>query len=228
MASYWNVSLDGYCERVDPGFWAEPVNAVTNLSFILSAALAFRLTSRDRTLGPAVGVLLTLMLAIGLGSFLFHTFATRWAALVDITSIALFILTYLIVVVRWGLRRSWTFAVLTGFAFVSVSVLTANDTRMAAGGLLGGSSSYLPALGALLVCGLLLLRNNVAAGRALLRAAGLLLLSLAFRTLDQPLCELVPLGTHFLWHVINGVLLGYLVTIVPLMQPKRFPSRAES
>ena len=29
--------MDLYCERLDPGFWAEPLNAVTNLSFILAA-----------------------------------------------------------------------------------------------------------------------------------------------------------------------------------------------
>ena len=220
MASDWNASVDGYCERLDPGFWAEPVNAVTNLSFILAVAFAFRSTSRDRTLDPAVGILLALVCAIGIGSFLFHTFATRWAAFTDVAPITLFILTYLILIVRRGFRWPWTWAVLVGVVFLPVSIAVASGARMATGGLLGGSSGYLPALGALVVSGALLLRINAAAGRALLQAAGLFLVSLTFRTLDQPLCNLVPLGTHFVWHILNGVLLGFLVVTMAKMQPK--------
>ena len=221
MASDWNAAVDGYCERLDPGFWAEPVNAVTNLSFILAVGFAFRWTYRDRTLDPAVGVLLLLVLAIGIGSFLFHTFATRWAALADTTPITLFILTYLTLIIRRGFGWSWTWAVMIGIAFLPVSVIIVSAARMVTGGLLGGSSGYLPALAALVVCGLLLLRDNAAAGQTLLRAAGLFLVSLTFRTLDQPLCDLVPLGTHFAWHILNGVLLGYLVVAMASMRPKR-------
>jgi len=34
--------------------------------------------------------------------------------------------------------------------------------------------------------------------------------SLTLRTLDEPLCAALPVGTHYLWHVLNGVTL-YLV-----------------
>jgi len=29
--------IDNYCERIDPSFWSEPVNAMTNLAFIVAA-----------------------------------------------------------------------------------------------------------------------------------------------------------------------------------------------
>jgi len=41
----------------------------------------------------------------------------------------------------------------------------------------------------------------------LLWAAGLFLLSLTFRSLDLALCASLPHGTHFLWHLLNGVVL---------------------
>jgi hypothetical protein len=44
----------------------------------------------------------------------------------------------------------------------------------------------------------------------LLLAAGVLLLSLTFRTLDLAICERFAVGTHFLWHLLNGLVL-YLV-----------------
>ncbi|NJN40478.1 MAG: hypothetical protein HC807_06085 [Gammaproteobacteria bacterium] len=32
-------------------------------------------------------------------------------------------------------------------------------------------------------------------------------MSLTFRTLDRDLCAAIPLGTHFLWHLLNAVVL---------------------
>ena len=36
-------------------------------------------------------------------------------------------------------------------------------------------------------------------------------LSLALRTLDRDVCDYVPVGTHFLWHLLTGLVL-YLVS----------------
>jgi hypothetical protein len=46
------ASVDIYCERIDPGFWAEPVNALTNLAFLLAAAFVWPRV-RDRAMGRA-------------------------------------------------------------------------------------------------------------------------------------------------------------------------------
>ena len=40
--------IDIYCERVGPGLWAEPVNALTNLSFLAAAAFVLALLPRLR------------------------------------------------------------------------------------------------------------------------------------------------------------------------------------
>ena len=31
--------FDGYCERVDLTYWAEPVNAITNAAFLIAASM---------------------------------------------------------------------------------------------------------------------------------------------------------------------------------------------
>jgi hypothetical protein len=49
------------------------------------------------------------------------------------------------------------------------------------------------------------------AGRSLLRAALLFVVSLLFRSVDLALCGSWPLGTHFVWHVLNAALLFRLV-----------------
>ncbi len=37
----WLAPIDAYCERLGPGVWAEPVNALTNLAFLAGAAIAY-------------------------------------------------------------------------------------------------------------------------------------------------------------------------------------------
>src|SRR3546814_10308990 len=92
-----NRAIDIYCERLGPCLWAEPLNAFTNLAFIVAGIV---LVAALRRAGPAVrrdpamlGLVL-LLFVIGIGSGLFHTFAVAWAALPDVIPVALFILLY--------------------------------------------------------------------------------------------------------------------------------------
>src|SRR3546814_2691097 len=105
--------IDLYCERVGPGLWAEPLNLVTNLAFILAGVLlvvALRRAEPAVRRDPAIIGLAVLVLVVGIGSGLFHSFATRWAALAAVIPIALFILFYLYLALRrfvgLPLRRS--------------------------------------------------------------------------------------------------------------------------
>ena len=207
----WTRQLDGYCERLGPEFWAEPVNAVTNLAFIVAAVVGWRAFVHRGGDDLAIAWLVVVVTAVGIGSFLFHTLATVWAALADVLPITLFILSYLALVLRRGFALRWWAALALTLLFLPASTAVEAGVERAVGDALGGSEGYLPALAALVVCGAWLARRGQALGRALLTAAGLFALSLTFRTLDMPLCPVIPLGTHFLWHLLNGVLLGWLI-----------------
>ena len=41
----------------------------------------------------------------------------------------------------------------------------------------------------------------------------ILVVSLFFRTVDEPLCRDFPLGTHFMWHMLNGLMLGWMIEV---------------
>ena len=41
-------------------------------------------------------------------------------------------------------------------------------------------------------------------------------MSLFFRTVDDAVCGAVPVGTHFLWHILNGVMLGWMIRVLVL------------
>jgi hypothetical protein len=219
MASGWHTHIDGYCERTDFSFWSEPINAVTNAAFLIAAAIVLVGLLRRGRLEAGTGLLLAILTAIGVGSFLFHTFATRWAALADVLPIALFILTYLVLTLRRAFALAWLWAGLIGVAFLPASGALAAGIGQLTQGALGGSSGYVPALLALAVCAGLLWRRQPRFARGLLVAAGLFLLSLTFRTLDAPLCQAIPSGTHFMWHVLNGTLLGWLIWVLAHLGP---------
>ncbi len=78
---------------------------------------------------------------------------------------------------------------------------------------LGSSAGYMPVPVLILGYAWLLRHRAPGTARGLAIGAGLLLLSLTFRTLDGPLCGVLPLGTHFLWHVLNGVMLGWMILV---------------
>ena len=68
--------IDLYCERSSPEFWAEPINALTNASFLIAAGAIWFTSRRSDTIVPAVWLFIALAAAIGIGSFVFHTVAT--------------------------------------------------------------------------------------------------------------------------------------------------------
>ncbi|MEM6886869.1 MAG: ceramidase domain-containing protein [Pseudomonadota bacterium] len=203
----WTQAVDGYCERIDPSFWAEPVNAVTNAAFLLAALLMWQ----RRGVMPGVAVLCAILFAIGTGSFLFHTFAQPWAGLADVAPIVAFILAYVYLMNRtgWGLR-AWPALGLTTLFFPYAAATGTLFGRIPG---LGASAGYMPVLLLIALYAAMLRRRAPALARGLGIGAALLALSLTFRTLDLPLCGSLPLGTHFLWHLLNAVMLGWMIEV---------------
>ncbi len=78
---------------------------------------------------------------------------------------------------------------------------------------LGSSAGYMPVPVLILAYAWLLRRRVPETARGLAIGAGILLVSLLFRTLDGPICAALPLGTHFLWHVLNGIMLGWMIVV---------------
>jgi hypothetical protein len=192
--------VDGYCERVEPGFWAEPLNAVSNLAFLVAAIALWVVARHGRT-----RVLAVLVGLIFLGSGAFHTTATTWGAAADTGFILLFLLYYVVLFTHDFAGMPWRMAWLTVPAFVVVTVLVVLGADAAG---FGGPGMYLSAL--LVLAGMAVWWHGPE--RRLFVAAGLVFtISLTFRTLDGPLCGALPIGTHYVWHVLNAVTL-YLVS----------------
>lgn len=203
----WTAQLDGYCERLGPGLGAEPWNLVTNAGFLIAGLLM-----AWRCRGMQGGQVLALILfVIGVGSGLFHAFATGWAMLADTGPILIFILAYLFLASRDFLGLAAPRAALATAAFLPYAAATVPLFRMIPG--LGSSSGYAPVPVLIFFYAWLLRRTAPATARGLAAGAALLVVSLTFRTLDEPFCPRWPLGTHFLWHLLNAVLLGWMIEV---------------
>jgi len=212
----WSTPIDLYCERTDASLWAEPANALTNAAFLIAAAAAFVLWRRHRArdAGRANGrdlpalALIVVVVAVGLGSFTFHTVATRGAVLADVIPIAIFIYGYLLLALRRFLHLPAGLAIAIVIAYATGAQAL---SWLAPGRVLNGSVGYLPALVALIVVAR---TTRGPARRALELAVMLFTLSLALRTIDLEACETFPLGTHFLWHFLNAAVLYVLLRAV--------------
>jgi hypothetical protein len=109
--------------------------------FLLIAVLLWkRASGKGRDLQSLAG----LVFAVGLGSLVFHTVATRWAALLDIAFIALFVLIFhqrfQVRVLGTGDGKAWAGTA----AFVALAALFVAATRGLPPLPLNGSEIYLP------------------------------------------------------------------------------------
>ena len=203
----WFEAVDGYCERIDASFWSEPLNALTNIFFLVAAVWVLRregLNSTARILALILGM-------IGAASFLLHSFAQAWAGALDVLFILFFTLLYLFAASKdfMGAPRSIALVITLGYFPFSIVVdwLTLPLT------FLGSTRIYMPMLILIILFSLLLYKRLPIVSRGLAVGAFILVISMLARILDVPLCQKIPLGTHFVWHVLNAVMLAWMIEV---------------
>lgn len=222
-----------YCERgTNPELLAEPINALSNLAFLLAGLAGIQLAlwrpaeerSADHFLLPV------LVLFIGLGSLAFHLYADRGTALADVVPIAVFMLVYLGFALNrfLGVAPGVTVLLVIGFTAImaiagqvqcsenAIGFFGAEAGAQGAKPCLNGSVFYLPALGAMIVIGLLLRERGHKAAPWVLWAAAIFAVSVTLRSLDLAFCDSVVIdgrkaGTHFAWHILNALALFLLL-----------------
>lgn len=202
----WFRAVNSYCERTDASYWSEPLNAVTNAAFLVAAALCWRMTARD----PGARLLVLILAAIGVGSYLFHTHAQIWAMLADVLPIQAFIVVYIGLSTVRFFGAPWWGGLAAAAVFVPVaSVVGAGIVELF--GSLNGSAGYMPVLLLIVAYAIALRRRAPGTARSMAAGAAILAVSLSFRTMDEAVCATVPIGTHFLWHMLNAALLGWMI-----------------
>lgn len=204
--------LDAYCERAaQAGPWAEPVNLLTNLLFLVAAWALWRALSRHPQISAARRrfclALAGLMAAIGLGSGAWHLMPSGDTVLMDVIPITLFIHVFLIAALREMLALRWAATGLCWLGYVALSVAAQLTLPP---DLWHGTVMYLPTYVTLLVLSAAVFLRHRSVGMPMVGVCAVWTASLALRTADLPLCAANPLGTHFLWHTLNAWVLWRL------------------
>jgi hypothetical protein len=197
----WFDSVDIYCERLEASFWAEPINAISNLSFIVAGFFLWRIRSSHSKL------IATLVILIGLGSFSFHTFANRLTGLLDVLAIALYLVAFAFLIPKQWSRNSILIqlgSIILLILSIVLAQLLISHLKPALPWLPPGV--YLGAWLALIVFALVTQYSNPSAARFLWIAVIVFPASLLSRQIDMPLCDSIG-GSHWLWHLLNGLTL---------------------
>ena len=212
--------IDIYCERVDPSFWAEPINAISNISILLGSLcglfFVYRINSNnERKINKFQGYLAGFFGVItSIGSFLFHTYANSLTILMDVIPISLFQLS----VIHFFLHKTFKVRVsirLIGilvFAFVSLSLDQDYFHKF-----FNGSMTYFLSL--FLLFGFSYwarAKKEFETAKGLLISGVVFLISLIARSLDMEICPSFSIGTHFIWHTLNGVLIFVILRTISL------------
>ena len=210
----WDASLfvEAFCERRSASLLDEPLNQATNLVFLLACVLLVRrvvqLRGEGRVVPFSAQALIALICAMAISSAVFHMSALRWAGVSDAMAVRLFAIGFSACYLRWLLGWSWLRVGLLAPAIMVLAVLVPGGLPLAQ---LYGAAPLLPgALGLVLFSAVLALRGDPA-WRTLAAAAASFAVAMVFHRADRPLCDVLPTGTHFLWHLFSG-LTAYLMT----------------
>lgn len=198
-----------YCERSEPGWFAEPLNTVTGLAYFIASWQAWKQLERARWREQwDLHMLAGLIALVGLSSLLWHASGIGWLFWLDVAAVAAFAAAYwsvfLFRVPRFGaigLSVAWLF---TGAGLVLFYLLLPGATA-------GTTLGYLPMLIILTAALVLAVRVDRRLARDLVLAAAVFGLALVVRALDPVLCDWAVVGTHWLWHLLTAGLLFVLV-----------------
>lgn len=201
---------DNYCERIDATFFSEPVNLTTNLGFVIVGIYAYiMLVPKVKRYRGHIKYFSLMSIIIGFGSALFHSLANLWSQAADVIPIVIFLFSYVLFyfskILTYSIKKSLScfmiYLIISGlFVFLIPTELTNN------------SSFYLGTLGMLAFMG----KNEPFGSRYYYVASLFFALALCFRGIDMSVCEYWPLGTHFLWHTLNSLVI--LFTLLAAVQ----------
>lgn len=199
---------------------AEPINLVTNLFFVAGGLMAMYLIMR---LPPEpnrkrfdLSLLALTLIAIGIGSGLWHLMPSHETLLMDVIPITLFINLYMVSTMRRILRFSWSRLLLWWSVYAALTVAFQKGFSPE---LLNGTIMYAPTYLALVALTGAVATRSAYVGKVFLSMLLLWTASLAFRTIDMNVCSIVKSGTHYLWHTLNAVVLYRLLAVLIRYRP---------
>lgn len=188
-----------YCERVGNSIFSEPINLLSNLAFFITVILLYKEYKNIKKVNFEYWFILITFLVVGIGSSLWHSLRSPLGFTLDSVPILIFLLSLFFVILK-ELTTDYKKAIILTTFFLSLqfilSYLFSN--------FLNGSVLHVTS-GVIFFSIIIWIRKKYS--RILKNIViGLLLyiLAIIFRSIDNLVCPYFPLGTHFMWHILNA------------------------
>jgi hypothetical protein len=216
-----------YCETGHPWlFIAEPVNFATNAFILIAAAFAARLVWRAPGRGDAgLWLLVGLLAATGVGSFLWHGWRTAFNLMLD-TYCGLAFLVALVGLWAGRLGGRWAGAgavlglIGAGAISLTLAFLLMRQTPAAWRALMF-APFFLTVVGFGVAFSIATRRRSSLAARFGGWAIASGLAAAVARSADLPLCPWMTSGTHFLWHTFLSLAAFLSIAMMLRLKPVR-------
>jgi hypothetical protein len=192
-----------YSERgLATGFLAEPFNAFSNLLYFLAAYLSYAYLKSTQCKTKQLYYLPILLTAVGIGSFSYHTSPNNITLFLDSIPIFIFIFSAVFLLFQ-KLIGDKTKSIISLICFIAVLVIA---TVLIPKEFLNGSIRHVINLAWFIALVIWVKRKF---GGSLFKQALVPLsiygVAIVFRSIDQASCLYIPIGTHFLWHLLAAI-----------------------
>ncbi|MEO9870410.1 hypothetical protein [Ekhidna sp.] len=204
-----------YAETDLTAYISEPWNALSSLAIVLpSIYWAFRLKWNAKEF-PFLYFLMPLLFLGGMGSTLFHAFrSSKFLLWMDVFPTA--VVTLSVSIYFWDkvLPKRWQVAtVVLPFAFIRYAVFDYFTPHLAVNlsYTITGFLIFFPVF-------FYLMKHQYKHFKPIFISALFLALSLMFRRVDYSVAQLIPMGSHFLWHILSGFGAFYIAKYLYLIR----------
>lgn len=205
-----------YCETpvFFSGFPAEPINTLSNLVIIAFGIFAWWAVFRFSKRSGELHILSFFLIAVGMGSLMWHGLRTPWALALDVVPGLVFFLLFAYLWLR--AVRGPLAGLLVVITFVTAQGLL---IRFAAPSF-SSWFVFTPFIAIVLACAsaaiMYTFRISARAGWLGVWSIASALVAAVARAADLSVCAIVPFGVHFLWHIglATAALLGIMLLIV--------------
>jgi hypothetical protein len=201
--------MDFYCERTNEQIFNEPVNAISNIFFIIVSLSLIKILRRNQS-NKIYYIQPILIFFIGIGSFLFHLKPNIITLYSDVIPIFLFSLSFIFFFNRDVININYLNNALLFLLFFFLFLFITPKLNYE---ILNGSEFYFANYFFLGIYTIWLYFKKSDFFQLLLLGFIFFNLSILLRSLDNHICEYFSIGTHFLWHFLNAYLLKILTLV---------------
>ena len=201
--------MDFYCERTNNQIFNEPINAISNIFFIIVSISLFKILRKNQS-DKIYYVQPILIFFIGIGSFLFHLKPNLITLYSDIIPIFLFSLSFIFLFNRNVIKISNLNSALLFILFFTLLLFITPKLKYE---ILNGSEFYFANYFFLAMYTIWLYFKKSDFFQLLFLGFIFFNLSILLRSIDNHICNYLSIGTHFLWHFFNAYLLKILTLV---------------